>query len=85
MAREDADRARCLDHDPELFSSDHISDIKAAKRVCVPCPVRAACLIDALRNGDTWTVRGGMSRPERMQLKRQAIARRKARQQGVAA
>ncbi len=40
---------------------------KLAKSLCSPCPVRLQCLDGAVRDGDVWTVRGGMTPDERFQ------------------
>lgn len=63
-------QAACLGHDPELWfpsKGDFVSAQKA-KAVCAGCPVRAACLEDALTEIDDLAagtaalgVRGGLS------------------------
>ncbi len=43
----------------ELFFSEDIGDIAAAKRVCAECPVLAPCLEGALERREPWGVWGG--------------------------
>lgn len=54
-------RAACreIDNAYEMFFSDDIGEISAAKRVCAECPVIASCLEAALDNGEQWGVWGG--------------------------
>lgn len=40
--------ALCATTDPELFFLDNGSSYQAARRLCVSCPVREACLEDAM-------------------------------------
>jgi WhiB family transcriptional regulator, redox-sensing transcriptional regulator len=42
-----------------LFFSDHIPDITAAKAFCAQCPVKDACLTEALARREPWGVWGG--------------------------
>ncbi|MFD0052992.1 WhiB family transcriptional regulator [Streptomyces sp. NPDC127168] len=53
--------------DPErMFPDNHEARIRDAKKVCATCPVRMACLQDALRTGDNeWGVRGELKPAER--------------------
>lgn len=53
--------------DPELFFPAPGQRGKAAraKRVCARCPVRAACLADALATHDEYGIRGGLTPNER--------------------
>ena len=43
----------------QLFFSEDLSEIAAAKRVCAECPVMAECLEQALHNQEPWGVWGG--------------------------
>jgi WhiB family redox-sensing transcriptional regulator len=43
----------------DLFFSDEIPDIIAAKRICATCPVAAPCLEGALERREPWGVWGG--------------------------
>ncbi len=80
-------QAACRDMDRELFFPEpgEMARVNAAKQVCTGCPVRAACLADAMaweRPGHRYGVVGGLSAHERQQLHR---ANRKAAQGGAAA
>lgn len=46
-----------LDHD--LFFSEELQDIAAAKSVCAECPVMAPCLEGAIERSEPWGVWGG--------------------------
>nr|CEL19676.1 WhiB-like transcription regulator [Kibdelosporangium sp. MJ126-NF4]CTQ94524.1 WhiB-like transcription regulator [Kibdelosporangium sp. MJ126-NF4] len=70
------DDAACRDQDPELFfpignqgqaTQDQIDEAKA---VCWRCPVRAACLQEALDNGEDAGVWGGWTAAERREFRR---------------
>lgn len=43
----------------ELFFSEQLDDIAAAKEICVACPVQAPCLSGALERREPWGVWGG--------------------------
>jgi WhiB family redox-sensing transcriptional regulator len=43
----------------ELFFSESLDDIAAAKALCFECPVRLACLEGALARQEPWGVWGG--------------------------
>ncbi len=73
------ERAACRDHpDPDLwhppgYSHGHESDILTALAVCATCPVKTACLEDALeREAPTyrWGIWGGTTPDQRTQLTR---------------
>jgi WhiB family redox-sensing transcriptional regulator len=53
--------------DPELFFPAPGQHGKAARatRVCARCPVRTACLADALATRDEYGIRGGLTPKER--------------------
>jgi WhiB family transcriptional regulator, redox-sensing transcriptional regulator len=44
---------------PELFFASHGRALDVAKQLCAGCPVRAACLSDALERGEPHGVWGG--------------------------
>ena len=44
---------------PEVFFSDELGDIAAAKRVCADCPALAECLEGAIERAEPWGVWGG--------------------------
>lgn len=61
------------DLDPWCPDDDLPPDVRArlvglAKDVCARCPVRAACLEEALETGEAWSVRGGTTPAERRRL-----------------
>ncbi|MEU9444473.1 WhiB family transcriptional regulator [Streptomyces sp. NPDC048304] len=64
--REDA---ACRVADPEEMFADSARQ-KRAKAVCLGCPVRTECLVDALDNREEWGVWGGMTERERRTLLR---------------
>ncbi len=43
----------------DLFFSEELQDIAAAKRVCADCPAIAPCLEGAITRGEPWGVWGG--------------------------
>ena len=43
---------------PDLFFAELPGDVTRAKALCRDCPVRAACLADALHRGEPWGVWG---------------------------
>jgi len=43
----------------DLFFSEELGEIAAAKRICAECPVIAPCLEAAIRRGEPWGVWGG--------------------------
>ena len=45
--------------DPELFFAESPEDVRLAKALCAPCPVRAACLAGALQRAEPCGVWGG--------------------------
>jgi WhiB family redox-sensing transcriptional regulator len=56
------DLARCNDGTgsmTELFFSEQLDDIAAAKAFCVECPVKDACLESAQLRREPWGVWGG--------------------------
>lgn len=54
-----AERTPCHEGDPELWFAESPADVEAAKALCGPCPVRAACLAGALARREPWGVWGG--------------------------
>ena len=50
---------RAVPNAAELFFSEDIGEIAAAKRVCAECPVLAECLEGALERREPWGVWGG--------------------------
>ena len=59
-------RAACRDYDPELWFpvGPHATDSPVwdkPRAVCATCPVRDACLDDAIEHDDTWGMRAGLT------------------------
>jgi WhiB family redox-sensing transcriptional regulator len=52
-------RPPCHVYDPEAWFSDTPQGVEEAKALCLPCPVRAACLDGALARREPWGVWGG--------------------------
>lgn len=44
---------------PELFFAESPTVLARAKALCAQCPIRAACLADALAREEPWGVWGG--------------------------
>ncbi|MER7923139.1 MULTISPECIES: WhiB family transcriptional regulator [unclassified Streptomyces] len=70
-----AQRAACVDEDPELFfplssTGPALRQELAAKRVCLRCPVIRQCLDWAMGSGQVHGVWGGTSERERAELHR---------------
>ncbi len=49
----------CWTADPDLWFAESPADVEAAKALCVPCPLREACLSGALERREPWGVWGG--------------------------
>jgi WhiB family redox-sensing transcriptional regulator len=76
--------ASCRDTDPELFfpigtTGLAITQIEAAKAVCMGCAAQTQCLEFALRSNQDSGVWGGTSEEERRHLRRTYLARRRGR------
>ncbi len=50
---------REIDNAGDLFFSEELHEIAAAKRICAECPVIAPCLEGAIRRREPWGVWGG--------------------------
>lgn len=77
------ERAACREHDSDLFfpETGNEEQVTKAKTVCADCPVRAACLADAMaweRPSARYGVVGGLSVNERHQLHRASRTKRGA-------
>lgn len=64
------DQSLCAQTDPDAFFPDKGSPSRAAKAVCLRCPVRSQCLDAALERDELFGIWGGLSREERAALKR---------------
>lgn len=72
MTRSEASQALCLNEDPEeFFHSGNVSG--RLRRLCSRCPIRAACLEEALES-DAQGFWGGLSKNERDKIKRKRAA-----------
>lgn len=49
----------CWTEDPDLWFAESPADVESAKALCVPCPLREACLAGALERREPWGVWGG--------------------------
>ena len=81
------EEAACRSTDPDVFfPRDDVQgrgyDVRAAKRVCVGCPVRTQCLEFALAARLEYGVWGGLTETERRSLRRSR--QRKARRLAAA-
>lgn len=72
------DEAACASVDPELFfplglrgeSGSYEAQVREVKAICAHCPVRGACLDDALASGMDHGIWGGMTEDERKLLRK---------------
>lgn len=63
--------ATCRDTDVRAFYPERARTMTVtARKLCGRCPVRQACLDDALSRGGDLGIWGGLSERERRQLKR---------------
>ena len=67
------DRALCAQTDPEAFFPEKGGSTREAKRICLGCEVKDACLEYALANDERFGIWGGLSERERRRLKRGII------------
>ncbi len=63
--------ALCREVDPELWFPEVGESPHEAKRICSICPVRAACLADALHRREPHGVWGGLTTNERHDILRE--------------
>ena len=64
------ENALCAQTDPEAFFPEKGGSTREAKRICLGCEVRDACLEYALANDERFGIWGGLSERERRRLKR---------------
>ncbi|MDX1888582.1 WhiB family transcriptional regulator [Mycolicibacterium sp. 050158] len=67
------ERALCAQTDPEAFFPEKGGSTREAKRICLGCEVKDACLDYALANDERFGIWGGLSERERRRLKRGII------------
>jgi WhiB family redox-sensing transcriptional regulator len=65
--------ALCAQTDPEAFFPEKGGSTREAKRICLGCEVRDACLDYALAHDERFGIWGGLSERERRRLKRGVI------------
>jgi WhiB family redox-sensing transcriptional regulator len=73
MDEEWQERALCAQTDPEAFFPEKGGSTREAKRICLGCEVRDACLDYALAHDERFGIWGGLSERERRRLKRGII------------
>ena len=64
------ERALCAQTDPEAFFPEKGGSTREAKRICLGCEVRDACLEYALAHDERFGIWGWLSERERRRLKR---------------
>ncbi|KKF00837.1 Transcriptional regulator WhiB2 [Mycolicibacterium obuense] len=67
------ERALCAQTDPEAFFPEKGGSTREAKRICLGCEVKNACLEYALANDERFGIWGGLSERERRRIKRGII------------
>ena len=67
------EKALCAQTDPEAFFPEKGGSTREAKRICLGCEVKDACLDYALANDERFGIWGGLSERERRRLKRGII------------
>jgi WhiB family transcriptional regulator, redox-sensing transcriptional regulator len=67
------ERGLCAQTDPEAFFPEKGGSTREAKRICMGCEVRDACLEYALAHDERFGIWGGLSERERRRLKRGII------------
>src|SRR6185312_9912755 len=67
------EKALCAQTDPEAFFPEKGGSTREAKRICMGCEVRDACLEYALAHDERFGIWGGLSERERRRLKRGII------------
>ncbi|MGB3184791.1 MAG: WhiB family transcriptional regulator [Ornithinimicrobium sp.] len=55
----EADTLPCRTHPPDLWFAEQTDQVEVAKALCMPCPLREACLRGALSRAEPWGVWGG--------------------------
>jgi WhiB family transcriptional regulator, redox-sensing transcriptional regulator len=70
--------AACRGTSTALFypSLGDLTAARHAKAVCATCPVRVECLEEALRDGELFGIRGGLTPRERRRARRQLFSNR---------
>lgn len=68
-----AAHAACTQADPAVFYPGQGQRSRAAKRICLACPVRLDCLTWALSRNERYGVWGGMGGSDRRRLRRELL------------
>ena len=61
--------ANCLDMDTEVFFVSRGASAAPAKRICRACPVREACLAEALERREQFGIWGGLTSRQRLRVR----------------
>jgi len=69
------ERALCAETDPESFFPEKGGSTREAKKVCLSCEVRAACLDYALEHNERFGIWGGLSERDRRKLAKPTTGR----------
>lgn len=69
-----AAHAACTKADPSVFYPGQGQRSRAAKRICMACPVRLDCLTWALRRNERYGVWGGLGDSDRRRLRRELLS-----------
>lgn len=64
--------ALCAQVDPDLFFVELGSSASPARAICSKCPVAKMCLEEALANNEEYGVWGGLTPPQRKEMRRRA-------------
>jgi WhiB family redox-sensing transcriptional regulator len=78
-------QAACATADPDLFFPEpgaSAERIREAKEICSSCPVKQACLEDAMRRGEEQAICGGLTANERQELSGSPRGRRPGKTSG---
>ena len=59
IVRTDEPPLPCHDADADLWFAEEPADLEQAKTLCGTCPIRRACLAEALQREEPWGVWGG--------------------------
>lgn len=64
----------CRQHPADLWFAELPHEVELAKELCGGCPIRSACLAEALRREEPWGVWGGQ-----LVLQGRVVARKRPR------
>jgi WhiB family redox-sensing transcriptional regulator len=67
------DDALCAQTGMEMFFPDHGESARPAKKVCVVCPVKTACLEFALKDSTLAGIWGGTTAADRRAIRRKRV------------